>query len=90
MLYDPDHHSKVVLDDNPGRYGLIQPGHAPALSTLADDPELAALAAFDAQPAPGSETDRLDQLRQIGELHASGVLTEAEFEAEKARVLGEG
>jgi hypothetical protein len=31
--------------------------------------------------------DRYDRLRQIGELRSSGVLTEAEFEEEKARIL---
>lgn len=29
----------------------------------------------------------LDQLAQLGELRAAGVLTEAEFEAQKARIL---
>jgi len=29
----------------------------------------------------------LDQLTQLGDLRASGVLTEAEFEAQKARIL---
>jgi hypothetical protein len=36
-------------------------------------------------PDPGS--DRLSQLKELGELKSSGVLTETEFEAEKARVL---
>ena len=40
-------------------------------------------------PAPvGSSTDdRLDQLRQLGELKTSGVLTDAEFAEQKARIL---
>jgi len=39
-------------------------------------------------PAPAAApTDRIAALQQLGELHASGVLTDAEFEAEKARVL---
>jgi hypothetical protein len=32
-------------------------------------------------------TDKYDQLRKIGELKASGVLSDAEFEAEKAKLL---
>jgi hypothetical protein len=36
-----------------------------------------------AEPAP----DPLDQLRQLGELKASGVLTQDEFEEQKARIL---
>ena len=39
----------------------------------------------DAEPDPTSA--RLDQLRQLGELKAQGVLTEAEFEEQKARIL---
>jgi Short C-terminal domain len=38
-----------------------------------------------ASSAPGGE--RYDQLRKISELKQSGVLTEAEFEEEKARIL---
>jgi hypothetical protein len=34
--------------------------------------------------------DRLDRLALLGELRRDGVLTEAEFEAEKARILGGG
>ncbi|TMD43227.1 MAG: SHOCT domain-containing protein [Chloroflexi bacterium] len=33
--------------------------------------------------------DRYERLRRVGELKASGVLTDAEFEAEKARILKE-
>jgi hypothetical protein len=41
------------------------------------------------QAAPASELapDKLTQLKTLGELRTSGVLTEAEFEAEKQRLL---
>ncbi|MER5396856.1 SHOCT domain-containing protein [Streptomyces sp. NPDC002599] len=40
-------------------------------------------------PAPADEmTSKIDQLKQLGDLKAQGVLTEAEFEAQKARILG--
>jgi hypothetical protein len=32
--------------------------------------------------------DRMQQLKELGELKAQGVLTDAEFEAEKAKILG--
>jgi len=32
--------------------------------------------------------DRMQQLKDLGELKAQGVLTDAEFEAEKAKILG--
>ena len=39
-------------------------------------------------PAPAGG-DMLTQLKQLGELRDSGVLTEEEFEAQKARILGQ-
>ncbi len=45
-----------------------------------------------AQPAPApaaaSQDDMSAELKQLGDLHASGVLTDAEFAAAKAKVLG--
>jgi Short C-terminal domain len=39
-------------------------------------------------PAPAAPAEsRLDKLKDLGDLKAQGVLTEAEFEAEKARIL---
>jgi hypothetical protein len=40
-----------------------------------------------AAPAQNGES-RMDQLKSLGELKAQGVLTDEEFEAEKARILG--
>ena len=39
-----------------------------------------------APPAPEAE-DKFAQLEKLGQLKASGILTEAEFQAEKARLL---
>jgi uncharacterized Zn finger protein len=41
-----------------------------------------------AAPASGGTADVLAQLKELGELKAQGVLTEAEFEAQKRRILG--
>ncbi|HTN99531.1 MAG TPA: SHOCT domain-containing protein [Microthrixaceae bacterium] len=39
-------------------------------------------------PAPEAEpVDRMAELSKLGELKTQGILTEAEFEAEKARIL---
>ncbi len=43
-----------------------------------------------AAAAPQAAPDRIEQLRELGELKASGVLTEQEFAAEKARIMGGG
>jgi hypothetical protein len=37
--------------------------------------------------APSDMTDKLAQLQQLGELKSAGVLTELEFEQQKARIL---
>lgn len=38
-------------------------------------------------PASPDMAEKLAQLKQLGDLRAAGVLTEAEFEAQKARIL---
>ncbi len=41
-------------------------------------------------PAPAAEApDMLDQLQKLGELRTAGVLTEAEFAAQKAKILAQ-
>ena len=39
------------------------------------------------QPAAPAQVDTLTQLQKLGELKASGVLTEEEFAAQKAKIL---
>ncbi|MBB5912014.1 hypothetical protein BJY24_000881 [Nocardia transvalensis] len=39
------------------------------------------------QAPADSGADRIDALKELGQLRAQGVLTDAEFEAEKARIL---
>src|SRR5262245_34979573 len=43
------------------------------------------------QPVQGPTTDdmdlKIDQLKQLGELRSQGLLSEAEFQAQKARIL---
>lgn len=40
------------------------------------------------QAAPAAEGSTIDQLRELGELKAQGILTEEEFAAQKAKLLG--
>jgi hypothetical protein len=40
------------------------------------------------QAAAPSQADVINQLQQLGELKAAGVLTEQEFAAQKAKILG--
>ncbi|MFF9915532.1 SHOCT domain-containing protein [Streptomyces sp. NPDC013457] len=39
-------------------------------------------------PAPDEMSSNIDKLKELGELKAQGVLTEAEFEAQKRKILG--
>jgi hypothetical protein len=53
-------------------------------------PQAAAPAPASVQPAApaGSESSMFDQLKELGELKAQGILTEEEFAAQKAKILG--
>ncbi|GGQ76494.1 SHOCT domain-containing protein [Streptomyces asoensis] len=50
-------------------------------------PQPAPAAAAPQAPPPPDMTSKIDQLKQLGELKAQGVLTEAEFEDQKRRIL---
>ena len=39
-------------------------------------------------PAPAAAADPIEQLKQLGELRDKGILTEEEFAAQKAKLLG--
>jgi hypothetical protein len=60
-------------------HGQAAPAAAPA----------GTLTAMTAAPAPASPDmgEKLVQLKQLGDLRAAGVLTDAEFEAQKANIL---
>lgn len=38
--------------------------------------------------APAPESDPIERLKELGQLHESGVLTDAEFANAKAKILG--
>jgi hypothetical protein len=50
-------------------------------------PPAAPVAAAPAAPAAGGQST-IDQLKELGELKAQGILTEEEFAAQKAKLLG--
>jgi hypothetical protein len=39
-------------------------------------------------PAAAPEADPIEQLKQLGQLHEQGILTDEEFAAQKAKLLG--
>ncbi len=42
-----------------------------------------------APPAGGGTDDKLEQLERLGQLKAQGILTEEEFQQQKAAILGQ-
>ena len=57
---------------------------------LAHAERMAAVGGGTAVPAPaatGLTQEKIDQLRQLGELKAAGILSEIEFEVQKAKLL---
>ena len=44
--------------------------------------------AYAAPAPPAPEQDNIAKLKELGELHAQGILTDEEFAAQKAKLLG--
>ncbi|MGH2938793.1 MAG: SHOCT domain-containing protein [Solirubrobacterales bacterium] len=53
-----------------------------------EGPQAYAQPAPPAQAPPASGSSVIDQLKELGELKAQGILTEEEFAAQKAKLLG--
>ena len=53
------------------------------------EPEAPAASAPAAPAAGGLTEDRINELKQLGELKEQGILTDEEFAAQKAKILGE-
>jgi hypothetical protein len=60
----------------------------PELELLMELEELERREAASGPVAPGAGS-RLDRLQQLGQLREQGILSDAEFEQEKARILSE-
>ncbi len=66
-----------------GRWAAKEEQQQPQQQEYAPAPEQ-----YSAPPPPPQDTGvDLDKLKQLGELRDSGVLTEAEFQTQKARIL---
>ena len=62
---------------------------APAYMAAQPAPQQAYAEPQYAAPAPAEPAaDPIEQLRQLGELHAQGVLTDEEFAVQKSKILG--
>jgi len=72
------------------RVSRRQAGRWAAQEEYAPPPQQQAYAAPPPQapPAPAAGSDVIAQLERLGQLRDNGVLTDAEFAAQKARLLG--
>lgn len=43
---------------------------------------------YEQAPAPTAPPDTVSQLKELAELKSQGILTDAEFQAQKAKILG--
>ena len=65
-----------------------QPQYAPPPQYAAPPPQYAAPPPqYDAPPAADPMQDKLDQLKQLGQLKEQGVLSDEEFQQQKAKIL---
>jgi hypothetical protein len=53
-----------------------------------EEPQMAQQAPPPAAPEASGSQSTIDQLKELGELKAQGILTEEEFAAQKAKLLG--
>jgi len=73
--------NRWAAQDQPQSASQPPPPPAPV-----DQPEYAPPVAA-AEPPPDDTNDKLDQLTQLGALKEQCILTEAEFEAQKSKIL---
>ncbi|MEE1755259.1 SHOCT domain-containing protein [Streptomyces sp. SP18CS02] len=64
-----------------GRWAAQREDQAPA-------PRQAPVGVQPTDPSASDMTSRIEQLKQLGDLKAQGILTEAEFEDQKRKLLG--
>jgi hypothetical protein len=102
VIYDPDDHDDIMLDDAPSSYTpnlrpdqeesirvaqeMALAGRSPQEISGAIDAVRAKAGIAPAQTM-GAAPDPVEQLARLGELHSTGVLDDAEFQAMKARIL---
>ena len=97
VLYDPNDHDKIIVDYSPEAQqnaaftaAGIDPSQIGQMMQQAQQMQ-AGMGQMPgmAQPAPAqAQPDPVEQLEKLAKLKESGALTEAEFEAEKQKIIG--
>ena len=112
VIYDPEDHDSIMLDDSPQATIDVQMADMPAgmrdivsqvtaaslsganredvrsLAAQLGQQYAATTQAYHVTPAAAAGEDPLDRLEKLADLRAKGILTEEEFQAQKAKILG--
>jgi hypothetical protein len=96
VAVSPHNHKRVTIDVGQGsKGGDRRPRPVTGASSTAQDYPAGTrdfasdLGGAAGMGQPGAERERLDMLTQLSKLHSQGALTDAEFAAQKAQILGE-
>ena len=82
------HVASSVIGRNQRRQQQRWAQQGQAAAPAAPAPAAASAPAPAAAPAGGDMDAKIAQLKQLGELRDAGILTDAEFDAKKAQILG--
>jgi hypothetical protein len=100
VIYDPSDHDKIMLDDSPdAQQAAVMAGAGIDAGAIGD--AIANAQKMQQQATQGGAmnmggmgmpgaADPVDKLEKLQALKEKGALTDAEFEAQKAKILGEG
>jgi hypothetical protein len=104
VIYDPQDHDKIIVDYSPEAQEQaaftaagVDPNAIGQLMAQAQQMQAQAGQVQAGMPgmgqmpgqAPTAQPDPVEQLEKLAKLKESGALTESEFEAEKAKILGQ-
>jgi Short C-terminal domain len=103
VLYDPNDHDKIIVDYSadaqqnaafasagidPSQIGQLMQQAQQMQAGMGQMPAVGQVPGMAPQQPAQSQADPVEQLEKLAKLKESGALTEAEFEAEKAKILG--
>lgn len=93
VAVSPHNHRRVTIDVGQGVKGAPRvprpvPGHGPAAPAVPVG-STARASSWHPSGQTAGEAQRIGLLTQLGQLHRQGILTDSEFAAEKAQLLGE-
>ncbi|MBA3302172.1 MAG: SHOCT domain-containing protein [Thermoleophilaceae bacterium] len=95
IAFDPNDTSKVALqtDDRfsspPARYVVTRPPEGGTVAAATGNARSGGIVAGAVEPAAPATDNSVEQLERLAKLREDGVLSEAEFQVQKSRILSE-